>query len=124
MVSSDSSANVEGKIQIHDYVITSIVRNVASRIKGVSRISGNPIINNIADIMGSKSIRDRSISVQMGKTNVSIELSVNLFFGYKLPEVAADLQLAIDSEIKKITGLQVHKVDVIIRELDEPVEER
>ena len=124
MVSSDSSANVEGKIQIHDYVITSIVRNVASRIKGVYRISGNPIINNIADIMGSKSIRDRSISVQMGKTNVSIELSVNLFFGYKLPEVAADLQLAIDSEIKKITGLQVHKVDVIIRELDEPVEER
>lgn len=124
MVSSDSSANVEGKIQIHERVITSIVRNVASGIKGISRISGNSIINNIADIMGSKSIRDRSISVQMEKTNVSIEVSVNLFFGYKLPEVAGNLQLAIDSEIKKLTGLQVHKVDIIIREIDEPVEER
>ena len=47
-----------------------------------------------------------------------------LFFGYKLPEVAGNLQLAIDSEIKKLTGLQVHKVDIIIREIDEPVEER
>ena len=48
---------------------------------------------------------------------------VNLYFGFKLPEVAANLQSSIESEIKKITGLQVSNVDIIIREIDEPADE-
>ena len=124
MAASDSSAKFKGNVQIHESVIISIVRKVASDTEGVSRISGNSLIDNIAEIMGSKRIQDRSISFQMGNSSVAVEVSVNLYFGYKLPEVARNLQLAIEEEIKKITGLQVANVDIIIREIDDPVEEK
>ena len=123
MAASGSSANVKGNIQIHESVITSIVRKVASETEGVSRISGSSLVDNIAEIMGSKRIQDRAISVQMGKASVAVEVSVNLYFGFKLPEVAANLQSSIESEIKKITVLQVSNVDIIIREIDEPADE-
>ncbi|MBE6405517.1 MAG: Asp23/Gls24 family envelope stress response protein [Lentisphaerae bacterium] len=123
MRSPDSSTKVKGNIQIHESVVTSIVRKVASETEGVSRISGSSIVDNIAEIVGSKRIQDRAISVQMGKSKVSVEVSVNLIFGYKLPDVASALQTAIEEEVKKLTGLNVSKVDIIIREIDDPVVE-
>ena len=123
MRSPDSSTKVKGNIQIHESVVTSIVRKVASETEGVSRISGSSIVDNIAEIVGSKRIKDRAISVQMGKSKVSVEVSVNLIFGYKLPDVASALQTAIEEEVKKLTGLNVSKVDIIIREIDDPVVE-
>ena len=123
MRSPDSSTKVKGNIQIHESVVTSIVRKVASETEGVSRISGSSIVDNIAEIVGSKRIQDRAISVQMGKSKVSVEVSVNLIFGYKLPDVASELQTAIEEEVKKLTGLNVSKVDIIIREIDDPVVE-
>lgn len=123
MKSPVSTKKSSGFIQIHESVITTIVRKVAAETEGVSRISGNSLVDNIAEIVGSKRIQDRAISVQMGESSVAVEVTVNLYFGYKLPEVASALQTAIQEEIKKLTGLQVSKVDIIIREIDEPVAE-
>ena len=109
-------------VQIHERVITTIVRKVASEVEGVSRISGNSLVDNIAELVGSKRIKDRAISVQMGEGTVAVEVSINLLFGYKLPEVARALQDKIEEEIKSLTGLKVSQVDVIIRDIDEPVE--
>ena len=116
------AAEHAGDIRIHESVITTIVRKVVGEVEGVSRISGNSLVDNIAEIMGSKKIQDRAISVQMDDSSVSIEVSVNLLFGYKLPVVAGALQEAIENEVEKLTGLQVSGVDVIIREVEEPVE--
>lgn len=124
MKSSVSSKMTNGNIQIHESVITTIVRKVASEIDGVSRISGSSLVDNIAEIVGSKRIQDRAITVQMGNACVSVEVAVNLYFGYKLPEVACELQTAIQEEIRKLTGLEVRKVDVIIREIEEPKDEQ
>lgn len=124
MKSTAETSVTGGEIRIHESVISTIVRKVAGDVEGVSRISGNSLVDNIAEIMGSKRFQDRAISVHMGESSVSVEVSVNLLFGFKLPAVAAELQQAIESEIEKLTGLHVDKVDVIIREIDEPVNEK
>jgi uncharacterized alkaline shock family protein YloU len=98
------------------------LEEVVGEVEGVSRIAGNSIVDNIAELMGSKRIQDRAISVQMDESSVSVEVSVNLLFGYKLPAVATALQDAIENEIRKLTGLQVNRVDIVIREVEEPVE--
>lgn len=123
MKSSVSTTKSRGYIKIHENVITTIVRKIASETEGVSRISGSSLVDNIAEIVGSKRIQDRAISIQMGDSCVAVSVSVNLFFGYKLPDVANELQGAIQEEIGKLTGLQVSKVDVIIREIDEEPED-
>lgn len=109
-------------VRIHESVVVSIVRNVVGKVEGVSRISGNSLMDNIAGIMGSRRLQDRAISVKMGDSSVSVELSVNLIFGYKLPEVALALQTAVRKEIESITGLRAEKVDVIVCEFEEPAE--
>lgn len=109
-------------IQIHEKVIVTIVRKVAAEVDGVSRIAGNSLVDNIAELVGSNRIKDRAISVQMGDGSVSVEVAINLLFGYKLPEVARALQDKIENEIQNLTGLKVSHVDIIIRDIDEPVE--
>ncbi|MBQ7403023.1 MAG: Asp23/Gls24 family envelope stress response protein [Lentisphaeria bacterium] len=109
-------------IQIHEKVIVTIVRKVAAEVDGVSRIAGNSLVDNIAELVGSNRIKDRAISVQMGDGSVAVEVAINLLFGYKLPEVARALQDKIENEIQNLTGLKVSHVDIIIRDIDEPVE--
>lgn len=125
-MSKDSKTNSasQGDIRIHESVITTIVRKVAGETEGVSRISGNSLVDNIAELVGSKRIQDRAISVDMGDSQVSIEVTINLLFGHKLPVVAQALQQAVQKEVEELTGLKVSGVDVIIRDIDEPVEKK
>lgn len=112
-----------GLIKIHEGVIATIVRKSACSVEGVSRITGNSFVDNIAEIVGSKKMQDRSIVVSMGNNNVSVELAINVEYGIRLPEVAANVQSAVAAEIERLTGLAVSKVNVIVREMEEPRQE-
>ncbi len=114
---------VPGAIRIHENVIAAIVRKVACSVPGVSKISGSSFVDNIAEIVGSKRIHDRSILVEMGDGTVAVELSINLLYGVQLPKVAAEVQEAVAAEITRLTGLEVSRVNIVVREIEDPVED-
>ena len=126
--SAEDAMNIEsenaelGYIKIHESVIASIVRKSTCSVDGVVRLAGNTLIDNIAEIVGSKKIHDRAIAVYMDEDSVSIEVKINIAYGIHLPTVAANVQEAVAKEVEEITGLKVTKVNVIIRELDDSVE--
>ena len=110
----------KGTVRIHENVIATIVRRMACSVEGVSKISGSSFVDNIAEI------HDRSIVVEMGPSSVSVEVSVNLYYGVSLPQVAAAVQTAIADEITRLTGLKVGCVNIVVREIEdaeEPQEE-
>ena len=109
--------NQYGQIKIHEGAIATIVRKAACSVPGVTRITGNSFVDNIAEIVGSKKIQDRSIQIAMNNSSVAVELSINIQYGVQLPAVAAAVQDAVSREIKAITGLNVTKVNVIVREM-------
>ena len=113
--------NQYGQIKIHEGAIATIVRKAACSVPGVTRITGNSFVDNIAEIVGSKKIQDRSIQIAMN--NSSVELSINIQYGVQLPAVAAAVQDAVSREIKAITGLNVTKVNVIVREMEDASED-
>ena len=116
----------KGTVRIHENVIATIVRRMACSVEGVSKISGSSFFDNIAEMVGSKKIHDRSIVVEMGPSSVSVEVSVNLYYGVSLPQVAAAVQTAIADEITRLTGLKVGRVNIVVREIEdaeEPQEE-
>ena len=88
-------AVVPGVVKIHENVIATIVRRIACSVEGVSKISGSSFVDNIAEMVGSKKMHDRSILVDMGDASVSVEVSINLLYGYPLPQVAAAVQEAL-----------------------------
>ena len=112
-----------GLIKIHENVITSIVRKAACSVQGVVRLAGSTIVDNIAEIIGSKKIGDRSIAVGINGDTVSIEVKVNLAYGVHLPTVASNIQSVVMKEVEKMTGMSVTTVNIIVQELDTENEE-
>ena len=115
--------NQYGQIKIHEGAIATIVRKAACSVPGVTRITGNSFVDNIAEMVGSKKIQDRSIQIAMNNSSVAVELSINIQYGVQLPAVAAAVQDAVSREIKAITGLNVTKVNVIVREMEDASED-
>lgn len=112
-----------GQIKIHESAIATIVRKAACAVPGVTRITGNSFVDNIAEIVGSKKIQDRSIQIVMNNASVAVELSINIQYGVQLPAVAAAVQDAVSKEINAITGLNVTKVNVIVREMEDAADD-
>ena len=108
-----------GEVKIHENVISSLVRKAVLSVDGVSRLSGSQLVDIIAETVGSRRMQDRAIAVivdEAGRTSIDIKL--NLKFGFKIPEVSIAVQKAVISEVENTTGMTVAKVNVIVQELE------
>ena len=112
-----------GEVKIHENVISSLARRATLEVEGVSRLAGSLLVDNIAEIVGSRRIQERSITVAMDENNrVSLEIKINILVGYRLPDVASAVQKAVISEIEAATGMTVTKVNVLVQEIESPEE--
>jgi len=112
-----------GVVKIHENVISSLVRKAALSVDGVSRLSGSSFVDNIAEIVGSRKIHDRSISISIDGDKVGVEIKINIKFGFKVPDLAAAVQSAVIRQVEDVTGMTVVSVNVIIQEIEDAAEE-
>ena len=109
-----------GDIKIHESVIASLARRAALSVEGVSRLAGSSLVDNIAEMVGSRRIQSRNINIMLGEnSDVAVELKVVLKFGCCIPQVALGIQKAVISEIEATTGMNVTNVHVLIQEIEE-----
>ena len=109
-------------IRISAVALATIVRRAACSVEGVTRITGSSLVDNIAEFVGSKKVLGRSIQIAIQKSEVSVELSINICYGVSLPEIAINVQRTVADQIEELTGLRAAQVNVIIREMEDPVE--
>ncbi len=112
-----------GVVKIHESVISSIVRRATTAVKGVTRLAGSAFVDNLAEIVGSRKIHDRAISIKIDGAKVEIEVKVNVDYGAHVPTLAENIQSAIMTDVEKITGMKVSRVDVVIQEINHPDDE-
>jgi uncharacterized alkaline shock family protein YloU len=117
--SMSEKGNDLGLIKIHENVISTIVRKATLETEGVSRLAGSSFVDNIAEIVGSRKMSDRSIAINLEDDKVDIEVKVNILFGFRVPDVAAAIQSAIIEEVENTTGMSVTSVNVVIQEIEE-----
>ena len=109
-----------GDVKIHDGVIATLTRRAALAVEGVSRLAGNALVDNLAEIVGSRRMQARAIAISVNENNqVTIEIKLNLKTGYTIPEVAENVQKAVIAEVEKITGMTVTTVHVLIKDIDD-----
>ena len=112
-----------GDVKIHENVISTLVRQAALEQEGVSRLAGSALVDDIANLVGSRRMQARAITVELGEENrVSIEIKINLLFGYRIPEVAERVQKAVIRTVEEVTGMVVPKVNVLVQEIETPAE--
>lgn len=109
-----------GDVKIHDGVIATLTRRAALAIDGVSRLAGNALVDNLAEIVGSRRMQARAITISVNESNqISIEIKLNLKIGYTIPEVAESVQKAVIADVEKVTGMTVTSVHVLVQDIDD-----
>ena len=116
---SETPSAAQGVVKVHESVISSIIRKAACSVDGVVRLAGNTLVDNLAELVGSKKVLDRAISIEMGDNTVEIEIKVVLRFGCRIPEVAEKIQSAVIDEIDRITGMKVPRIDIVVSDLED-----
>ncbi len=118
----NAEGNELGLIHIHENVIATATRKATCKVDGVVRIAGSALVNNIAELIGNKTIGDRAITVDIEGSTVSIDIKVNIIYGAHVPTVASNIQSSVVDEVEKITGMTVTAVNVVVQELDDSEE--
>lgn len=104
-------ANV-GEVKIADDVVAIIAGIAATETEGVASMAGN-ITKEIISKLGMKNL-SKGVKVNVEDTNVVVELSLNIRYGYNVPEVSANVQDKVKTSIENMTGLNVSEVNVQI----------
>lgn len=93
-------------------IITSVVSVAATRVAGVASIS-----NESGSSMNKLRFKNKNKSIEVEITaanQVVITLSCNIHFGYKVPEVAAELQETIRLEVESTTNYKIKSININI----------
>lgn len=104
-----------GEVRVADEVVAIIAGLAATEVEGVSSMAGN-ITNEIVSRLGMKSL-SRGVKVYVGES-VSVDLTLQLKYGYSIPDVCARVQERVKSAIETMTGLEVTEVNVRIAGVD------
>ena len=97
-----------GEVQIADEVVAIIAGLAATEVEGVDSMAGN-ITNELVGKLGMKNL-SKGVKVDVTEEHVSVDLSLNIKYGYNIPGVSEKVKSAIEN----MTGLNVLDVNIKI----------
>ncbi len=109
-----------GSVEIADEVVAIIAGLAATEVEGVASMAGN-ITNELVGKLGMKNL-SKGVKVAVMDTSVSVDLSLQLKYGYSIPKVAEAVQERVKNAIENMTGMAVIDVNIRIAgvDFDEP----
>ena len=108
--------NTVGTVQIADEVVANIAGLAATEVDGVASMAGN-ITNELVGKLGMKNL-SKGVKVEVMEGVVSVDLALNIKYGYSIPKTSANVQEKVKSAIENMTGLEVSGVNVSIADVD------
>ena len=94
-----------GEVQIADEVVAIIAGLAATEVEGVDSMAGN-ITNELVGKLGMKNL-SKGVKVDVTEEHVSVDLSLNIRYGYSIPSVSEQVQEKVSTAIENMTGLNV-----------------
>ena len=101
-----------GEVQIADDVVAIIAGLAATEVEGVASMYGN-ITNELVAKLGMKNLA-KGVKAVLENDEVTVDLALNVKFGYRLKEVSGKVQEKVKSAIENMTGLTVNLVNIRI----------
>ena len=102
-----------GNIRIADDVVKTIAAKAAVDVEGVYKLAGG-VVDEVSKMLG-KERPTNGVKVEVGEVECSIEVYLVVKYGYKIPEVAEEVQKAVLEEVSNLTGLKVVEVNVYVQ---------
>ena len=104
---------------VHESVIISLARKAVAGIPGFIRFSGSSIVSDLADLVRSKRMQDRSIQIEHKGNAVVVTIAVNPYYGFKFPPLIDEIQRKVSETVLEMTGVKVASVNVDIRGIED-----
>ena len=101
-----------GEVQIADEVVAIIAGLAATEVNGVASMAGN-ITNELVSRLGVKNL-SKGVKVEVTEEHVSVNMALNLKYGYSIPDVCEKVQEKVKNAIENMTGLMVLDVNIKI----------
>ena len=102
-----------GNIRIADDVVKTIAAKAAVDVEGVYKLAGG-VVDEVSKMLGKKRPTN-GVKVEVGEVECSIEVYLVIKYGYKIPEVAEEVQKAVLEEVSNLNGLKVVEVNVYVQ---------
>ena len=93
-----------GEVQIADEVVAIIAGLAATEVDGVDSMVGK---------LGMKNL-SKGVKVEVTEEHVSVNMALNLKYGYSIPDVCEKVQEKVKNAIENMTGLTVLDVNIKI----------
>ena len=87
-------------------------KEMMGEVDGVDSMAGN-ITNELVGKLGMKNL-SKGVKVDVTEEHVSVDLSLNIKYGYNIPDVSERVQDRVKSAIENMTGLTVLDVNIRI----------
>ncbi|MBQ3437057.1 MAG: Asp23/Gls24 family envelope stress response protein [Fusobacterium sp.] len=104
-----------GNIRISDEVIKTLVAKVAVDVDGVYKLAGG-VVDEVSKMLGKKRLTN-GVKVEVGEKECSIEVYIVVEYGYRIPDVAEEVQKTILESVSRLSGLKVVEVNVYVQNI-------
>jgi uncharacterized alkaline shock family protein YloU len=102
-----------GGIKITDDVVAIISGIAATEVPGVAGMSGG-LVGDVAEILGRKNLT-KGVKVEVGEKEAAIDLFIIVEYGYRIPEIAWEIQEKVKNAVESMTGLSVVEVNIHVQ---------
>ena len=105
-----SDASDIGTVKIADDVVALIAAFAAMEVEGVSGMAGGLTMDAVS--RGGMKKLGKTVKVEISGDGVSADLSIELVYGYSIPETCSKVQNRVRTAIENMTGLKVLDVNI------------
>ena len=96
-----------GEVRIADEVVAIIAGLAATEVDGVDSMAGN-ITNELVGKLGMKNL-SKGVKVDVTEEHVSVDLSLNIKYGYNIPDVSERVQDRVMDVNIRIAGVNINE---------------
>jgi len=102
-----------GTIKIANEVVAIIAGLAAADVNGVAGMSGG-IAGDIVEILKGKNL-SKGVKVEVGEKETAIDLFIIVEFGFRIPDIAWEIQNKVKKAVENMTGLTVVEVNIHVQ---------
>ena len=120
MTSEDATPSVEiaGQTIIDDQVIGVIANTAAEEVEGVSSLGLGSVRRMLAERLGGSERRARGVGVVAGRREAIIDIELNVFYGYSIPDVVSHVRENVYLRILEMCGLTTKEINIAVNGIE------
>jgi uncharacterized alkaline shock family protein YloU len=111
---------VGGTTEIEDEVVGAICATAAKEVEGVANVGTSSATRTIKELLGRGEKKARGAGVEQGRREAIIDLTIQVVYGFSIPQVVIEVRKNVGARLLEMTGLIAKEVNVDISGIDFP----